>query len=88
MRAALASSDAIAFIKVGRHLERIRALIEEAGVHGGAGYLERIGLPEERILPLRDAPAEAPYFSIVLVYKGAEDWIVRLGMAAAQENIR
>ena len=35
-----------------------------------------------------DAPAEAPYFSIVLVYKGAEDWIVRLGMAAAQGNIR
>jgi precorrin-2/cobalt-factor-2 C20-methyltransferase len=88
IRAALASSDAIAFIKVGRHLERIRALIEEAGLDGGAGYLERIGLPEERILPLRDAPAEAPYFSIVLVYKGAEDWIVRLGMAAAQENIR
>jgi precorrin-2/cobalt-factor-2 C20-methyltransferase len=86
--AALASSDAIAFIKVGRHLERIRALIEAAGLDGAAGYLERIGLPEERILPLRDAPAEAPYFSIVLVYKGAEDWIARLGTAAARENIR
>jgi precorrin-2/cobalt-factor-2 C20-methyltransferase len=88
IREALAAGDAIAFIKVGRHLDRVRTLIEEAGLEGAAGYLERIGLPEERILPLRDAPAEAPYFSIILVYKGAEDWIASRGTTAAREKHR
>jgi precorrin-2/cobalt-factor-2 C20-methyltransferase len=77
IREALAGNDAIAIIKVGRHLERMRALIAEAGLLDAAGYLERIGLPEERIEPLSRAGGEAPYFSIILIYKGAEDWIAR-----------
>jgi len=77
IREALAGNDAIAIIKVGRHLERMRSLIAEAGLLDAAGYLERIGLPDERIEPLSKAGAEAPYFSIILIYKGAEDWIAR-----------
>lgn len=75
----LSSSDAICFIKVGRHLPRLRRLIEDAGLTEQAAYLERVSLPTERLSRLSDLPDEpAPYFSIILIYKGAEDWISRL----------
>ncbi len=76
--AALERSDAIAFMKVGRHLPRIRALIDTAGLTPAAGYLERVGLPNQRILPLAEVEGDdAPYFSIILIYKGAEGWIAK-----------
>jgi precorrin-2/cobalt-factor-2 C20-methyltransferase len=74
--AALSASDALAIIKVGRHLRRITRLIEEAGLSDCAGYLERVGLPNQVISPLKETDFdEAPYFSMILVYKGAEGWI-------------
>ncbi len=73
---ALVSSDAVAIIKVGRHFRRIANLIEAAGLTASAGYLERVGLSNQIIMPLGEATFdEAPYFSIILVYKGAEGWI-------------
>ncbi|MCG6859132.1 MAG: precorrin-2 C(20)-methyltransferase [Salaquimonas sp.] len=76
--AAISGSDAIAIMKVGRHLKRVRALIEKAGLLPAAGYLERIGLANQRVLPLIDLEdVAAPYFSMILIYKGAEDWIAQ-----------
>ncbi|EFL90682.1 precorrin-2 C(20)-methyltransferase [Ahrensia sp. R2A130] len=84
IRGHLQSGDALAFIKVGRHLERLCGLIAEAGLTGQAAYLERVTLPAERITPLSDVPeGAAPYFSIILLYRGAEDWITRLPVASA-----
>jgi len=41
--------------------------------------LERVTLASERVLPLRAVAEDAaPYFSMILVYKGAEDWIADL----------
>lgn len=74
----LNGTDAAAIIKVGRHFGRIKDLIERLGLTGNAGYLERISLPQERILPLADATGSAPYFSMILVYKGAENWVADL----------
>jgi precorrin-2/cobalt-factor-2 C20-methyltransferase len=72
----VAASDAAAIIKVGRHLPRIRDLLERNGLAASAGYLERVGLANERVMPLRDMiDAQAPYFSLILIYKGSEDWI-------------
>ena len=72
----LKSSDAICFIKVGRHLERITALIKQCGLLDQAAYLERVSLPNQKLIPLSDVQSDsAPYFSIILIYKGAEDWI-------------
>jgi precorrin-2/cobalt-factor-2 C20-methyltransferase len=86
--AALERSDAVAFMKVGRHLPRIRALIDAAGLTGAAGYLERVGLPNERIMALGDLTGdEAPYFSIILIYKGAEGWIAGRGIASRKEKL-
>jgi precorrin-2/cobalt-factor-2 C20-methyltransferase len=71
-------ADAAAIIKIGRHFGRIRALLDRLGLVENSGYLERISLPQERILPLADAAGSAPYFSMILVYKGAENWVADL----------
>jgi len=79
----LNSAEAVAFIKVGRHLPRLRGLIDRAGLMPQAVYLERVTLDNQRLAPLADVGAEtAPYFSMVLIYKGAEDWIGELPVAA------
>ncbi|MGI9355938.1 MAG: precorrin-2 C(20)-methyltransferase [Rhizobiaceae bacterium] len=78
----LNSAEAVAFIKVGRHLPRLRALIERTGLMPQAVYLERVTLGNQRLSPLADVgPQAAPYFSMVLVYKGVEDWIGELPVA-------
>ncbi|MDI7863579.1 precorrin-2 C(20)-methyltransferase [Rhizobiaceae bacterium n13] len=79
MQARIAASDAVAIIKVGRHFNRIRQLLEKMNLVESAGYLERISLPEQRVLPLSAVVEDsAPYFSIILIYKGQEGWISAL----------
>lgn len=75
IRERMAGADRLVIVKVGRHLGRIRSLIEEAGLVEQATYVERASLPEERILPLGLAPDPAPYFSIILITKGADPWL-------------
>ena len=80
----LENSDALCFIKVGRHLDRVRRLITQAGLLGQAAYLERATLPNQKIAALADVEdAAAPYFSMILIYKGAEDWISQLPLSGA-----
>lgn len=69
------AAEAIAIMKVGRHLGRLRALIASLGLLDKAGYVERASLPEGAAMPLADAPDEAPYFSMILIYKGADPWL-------------
>ena len=77
----LGSGDAIAIIKIGRHFSRVRALIEQAGLLDRAGYLERVSLENQQVMPLADVSENsAPYFSMILIYKGAEGWIKNLEM--------
>ncbi len=83
IRDALNTAHALAIIKVGRHLPRLRTLIDEAGLTDQAAYLERIGLPEQRIMPLASADETAPYFSLILIYRGAEAWIADLKIGGA-----
>ena len=79
--ARIAGADAIAFIKVGRHFERIRALLERLNLTGSAAYVERASLANQQIMPLAQMNADtAPYFSMILVYKGAEKWISGLDL--------
>ena len=68
--------DAVAIMKIGRHLARMRELLRSAGLLESAGYLERVGLPNQKVMALSDVEGDsAPYFSMILVYKGAENWI-------------
>ena len=85
LEAALAQASAACFIKVGRHLSRLRAVLDRAGWLAQAHLLERVSLAEERIMPLADCAEDvAPYFSIVLAYRGAEDWIADLPLSSTE----
>lgn len=75
LAARIAGADAVVIMKVGRHLPRIRTLLTDLGLLGGAVYVERASLPEERVMPLAEAPAAAPYFSMILITKGADPWL-------------
>jgi precorrin-2/cobalt-factor-2 C20-methyltransferase len=71
----IASSDAIAIMKVGQHFEKIRAVLAELGLAEQAIIIERATRDDEKITPLADVPqGERPYFSTILVYKGGESW--------------
>ena len=77
----LRSGDAIAIIKIGRHFPRVRKLIERAGLLERSGYLERVTLDNQKVMPLGQVNNDrAPYFSMILIYKGAEDWIQQLAI--------
>ncbi|MCL4133737.1 UNVERIFIED_CONTAM: hypothetical protein GTU68_002139 [Idotea baltica] len=75
MRAKIDAAEAIAIMKVGRHLPRILALLGEMNLTEQAGYIERASLSEQTVLPLSDAPDSAPYFSMILIYKGDDPWL-------------
>jgi len=68
MREMIAGSDAVAIMKVGRHLQKVRRVLAELGCEDNATYIERATLDEEKVLPLTEMAADtAPYFSMILV---------------------
>jgi len=68
LRGRLAGQDAIAIIKVGRHLGKIRRAVAEAGRLDSAVYVERGTMEDARIMPLTGTTDDgAPYFAVVLV---------------------
>ena len=75
LRGRIGAAEAVAIMKVGRHLPRIRALLDDMGLTARAGYVERASLESERVMPLADAPEAAPYFSMILIYKGDDPWL-------------
>lgn len=63
----LAATDAAAVMKLGRHFDKVRAVVDELGLTARALYVERAGLPEQRVLPLAEVRPPVPYFSMILV---------------------
>ncbi|MCB1450569.1 MAG: precorrin-2 C(20)-methyltransferase [Nitratireductor sp.] len=87
--ALLNQSDAVAIMKIGRHFRRIRALIEAEGLTASAGYLERVSLANQKVMALGDVDDDkAPYFSMILIYKGAEDWIAASRLPATESGTK
>jgi precorrin-2/cobalt-factor-2 C20-methyltransferase len=75
LRAELSAAPAVAIIKVGRHFDRIRALLVETGHADGAMVVEHATTSRQRITPLSAfGHDERPYFSTILCYRGAEAW--------------
>jgi len=71
----LAGIEAAAVIKVGRHLAKVRRVLERLGLTGRARYVEHATMASQRILPLEEvAEGEAPYFSMILVHRRGEAW--------------
>ena len=75
LRDRIAGAESVAIMKVGRHLGKIRAVINGLGLTDRAVYVERASLPEQVVRPLAEAPGAAPYFSMILLTKGADPWL-------------
>ncbi len=75
LRDRIGGAESVVIMKVGRHLPKIRAVIADLGLTAEAVYVERASLPQEVVCPLADAPDVAPYFSMILLTKGADPWL-------------
>ncbi|MEM8958025.1 MAG: precorrin-2 C(20)-methyltransferase [Pseudomonadota bacterium] len=73
--ARMAGAGTIVLMKLGRHLPRIRALLEAEGLSGRAHYVARAGFADAACLPLAKAPERAPYFSMILVARESDPWL-------------
>ncbi len=75
LAARIEAAESLAIMKVGRHLPKIRRVIDALGLTGKASYIERATLANEVVLPLAEAPESAPYFSMILITKGSDPWL-------------
>ncbi|WP_428643034.1 precorrin-2 C(20)-methyltransferase [Roseibium sp.] len=83
IRSKIEAAQAVAIMKVGRHLPRLKALLAGMGLLEKAGYVERASLPEQKVHRLIDLETEtAPYFSMILIYKGEEAWTLPLSYSS------
>ncbi len=75
MKQRLRNVQAAAIIKVGRHFEKIRTILEELDLVDCARYVERATMENQKVMPLSEVgDAKAPYFSMILVHKRGEAW--------------
>jgi precorrin-2/cobalt-factor-2 C20-methyltransferase len=71
----LADADAAVIIKIGRHLEKLRRVLDRLGLTGSARYIEHATMENQTIRDFAEMDeAEAPYFSLVLVHRRGEAW--------------
>ena len=75
LRARIDGAEAVAIMKVGRHLGKIRSVIADLGLLDRAVFVARATLADEVICPLGEAAEPAPYFSMILLTKGADPWL-------------
>ncbi len=75
LTARIRDAESVAIMKVGRHLPKLRSVLDALNLTDAAVYVERASLPNQVVLPLADAPETAPYFSMILVTKGADPWL-------------
>ena len=69
----LATAGNVVIIKLGRHAEKVRRVLQRLGRAEQALYVERASLASERVLPFATVDvADIPYFSLVLLRDGAE----------------
>jgi precorrin-2/cobalt-factor-2 C20-methyltransferase len=66
--AQIAMRDSVAIVKLGRHIAKVRRVLDRLGLHDGSIYIEHATLPTQRVAPFACiTPDRAPYFSMVLV---------------------
>jgi len=64
----LKAADTAVIIKLGRHVEKVRAVLEDLGLLDRAIYVERVSTAGEKVMPLTELdPGDIPYFSLILV---------------------
>ncbi len=73
LRNELQQGQNVAIIKVGRHLKRIKTLLEQSGLMKHAVLVSHASQPQENIVALSHYDGdEAPYFSIILCAREGE----------------
>jgi precorrin-2/cobalt-factor-2 C20-methyltransferase len=75
LRQAIIAADAVAIMKLGRHMPRLRALLTDLGLAESTLYVSHASLERQFSCALHEAPDDAPYFSMLLLYKGQDPWI-------------
>ncbi len=71
----IAANDAVAIIKIGQHLDKLRRIIERLGLVNNARYIEYATMTRQKTSPFCDLTLKsAPYFSIVLIHKRGNAW--------------
>ena len=66
--ARLAASESVAIVKLGRHIAKVRRVLDGLGLLDGAVCIEHATLPTQRVAPFACInPDRAPYFSTVLI---------------------
>jgi precorrin-2/cobalt-factor-2 C20-methyltransferase len=69
----LQDSDAAVIIKIGSHLDKIKAVLAEANLLENARYVEHATMTNQTVRRVADIDA-APYFSMILVHKRQDAW--------------
>ena len=75
LRAGIVAHETVAIMKLGRHFGRVRALVDSLGLTDRATFVARATLAGEAVMPLSEAPEEAPYFSLLLIAKDTDPWL-------------
>ena len=66
--ARLVASESVAIVKLGRHIAKVRRVLDGLGLLDGAVCIEHATLPTQRVAPFACInPDRAPYFSTVLI---------------------
>jgi len=66
--ARLSASESVAIVKLGRHIAKVRRVLDRLGLLDGAVCIEHATLPTQRVAPFACInPDLAPYFSTVLI---------------------
>ena len=68
----LGDAEAAAIVKLGRHLAKVRRVLQQFGMLEAAVYVQHASMPDERVGRLAEI-AEAPYFSMALVRRAGAD---------------
>ncbi len=72
----LEATDAAAIIKIGRHYDKVYAILKQLNLLERSGYVERASLANQKIVRLSETNLDkAPYFSMILVYRGDDAWM-------------
>jgi precorrin-2/cobalt-factor-2 C20-methyltransferase len=71
LAAAAATGQQLALLKLGQRWRWVRPLLADRGLLASSLVGERVGWPEQRLLPAAElAASELPYFSLLLVRQG------------------
>ncbi len=74
IEAALRASDCAVIMKVGRHLPKVRGVLQRLGLWDKARIVERVGLPGRKVHDPASV-TELPYFSLILVHRRGNAWL-------------